>query len=61
MTHRNLAYFCDLLEVPEGYTSFYLDSIGRFQGTTNLQATLGIQNVKLLALEESAQQTAGTG
>ena len=52
VTHRNLAYFCDLLEVPEGYTSFYLDAIARFQATTNLPARLGIQNVKLLALEE---------
>jgi hypothetical protein len=52
VTHRNLAYFCDLLEVPEGYTSFNLDSIARFQATTNLQARLGIQNVKLMALEE---------
>ena len=52
VTQRNLAYFCDLLEVPEGYTSFLLDSIGRFQTTTNLQARLGIQNVKLLVYEE---------
>jgi hypothetical protein len=54
VTERNLPYFCDLLEVPEGYTSFLLDSIGRFQTTTNLQARLDIQNVKLLVYEERA-------
>ncbi|HUJ09659.1 MAG TPA: YfhO family protein [Verrucomicrobiae bacterium] len=44
---RNLAYFHDFLEVPEGYTSFYLDSVARFQNITNRAAKLGIQNVAL--------------
>lgn len=46
---RNLAYFHDSLEVPEGYTSFYLDNIGKFQSITNRAAKLGIQNVALAA------------
>jgi hypothetical protein len=45
--HRNLAYFSDLLEVPEGYTSYYLDSISQFQSITNEQAKTDIQNIKI--------------
>ena len=48
---RNLAYFQDFLEVPEGYTTFTLDSIERFQATTNLLARLAIENIKLVAWE----------
>ena len=51
---RNLAYFHDSLEVPEGYTSFYLDNIGKFQSITNRSAKLGIQNV-MLAADRDAQ------
>jgi hypothetical protein len=46
---RNLAYFHDSLEVPEGYTSFYLDNISEFQSITNRAAKLNIQNVALAA------------
>jgi len=45
---RNLPYFLDYLEVPEGYTSFFLDSVSRFQGITNEAAKIHIQNVRLL-------------
>ena len=44
-TFRNLPYFHEFLEVPEGYTSFYLDSVRRFQTITNQTAKIGIQNV----------------
>jgi hypothetical protein len=54
VTRRNLPYFVDFLEVPEGYTSFYLDSTRQFQNVTNLFAQWAIQNVKLLAVYESS-------
>ncbi len=44
-TVRNLPYFHDFLEVPEGYTSFYLDGVAEFQAITNVEAKIGIQNV----------------
>jgi len=50
----NLAYFHDFLEVPEGYTSFYLDSVRNFQGITNEQAKIALQNIQL-ALERDQQ------
>jgi hypothetical protein len=46
-TFRNLPYFHDYLEVPEGYTSFYLDNIARFQAMTNQAAKIGIQNIQV--------------
>jgi hypothetical protein len=46
-TFRNLPYFHDFLEVPEGYTSFYLDSISKFQGITNEEAKIAIQNIQV--------------
>jgi hypothetical protein len=56
VTPQNLAYFHDFLEVPEGYTSFYLDAVARFQSMTNLQAKLDIQNIKVI-MEKDAQGT----
>ena len=50
-TFRNLPYFHDFLEVPEGYTSFYLDAVARFQGITNEEAKIAIQNIRV-AVEE---------
>ncbi len=52
MTHRNLAYFHDFLEVPEGYTSLYLDNVARFQGITNEEAKIAIQNITYLVKME---------
>ena len=46
-TFRNLPYFHDFLEVPEGYTSFYLDTVREFQSMTNQAATIGIQNIQI--------------
>jgi hypothetical protein len=46
-TFRNLPYFHDFLEVPEGYTGFYLDSVARFHAMTNQTARIGIQNIKV--------------
>ncbi len=46
-TFRNLPYFHDYVEVPEGYTSFYLDNIARFQAMTNQAAKIGIQNIRV--------------
>jgi len=43
--HRNLPYFYDSLEVPEGYTSYPLDTIWQFQNITNEQAKVEIQNI----------------
>jgi hypothetical protein len=43
---RNLPYFYDSLEVPEGYTSYYLDNISQFQGITNEQSKTDIQNIE---------------
>jgi hypothetical protein len=44
-TVRNLPYFHDFLEVPEGYTSLYLDGVSEFQTITNEEAKIAIQNV----------------
>jgi hypothetical protein len=46
-TFRNLPYFHDYLEVPEGYTSFYLENISSFQAITNQAAKIGIQNIRV--------------
>ena len=45
--HRNLPYFYDSLEVPEGYASYTLYSILQFQSVTNEQAKTDIQNIGL--------------
>jgi hypothetical protein len=46
-TFRNLPYFHDFLEVPEGYTGFYVDSVAQFQGITNEEAKIAIQNIRV--------------
>jgi len=48
VARRNQAYFQDLLEVPEGYTSFYLQAISSFQSITNEEAKLYIQNIRVI-------------
>jgi hypothetical protein len=48
VTHRNQAYFHDFLEVPEGYTSFYLDGVAGFQSITNSKAKVDIQNIQVI-------------
>ncbi len=59
--HRNLPYLCDFLEVPEGYTSYYLNSIAQFQSLTNEPAKIAIQNIPLaITLDESQQSVAVT-
>jgi hypothetical protein len=45
-TARNDAFFFDCLEVSEGYTSFYLDSIAKFRSISNVFAKIDIQNIK---------------
>ena len=45
--HRGLPYFYDILEVPEGYTSYFLDSTSQFQSITNEQAKTDIQNIEV--------------
>jgi hypothetical protein len=50
---QNLPYFHDFLEVPEGYTSFYLDTIARFQGLTNEDAKVAIQNITIAAIRDA--------
>ncbi len=60
-TFRNLPYFHDFLEVPEGYTSFYLDSVRRFQTITNQAAKIGIQNVQVtMERDENGKDWLGT-
>jgi len=60
-TFRNLPYFHDFLEVPEGYTSFYLDSISKFQGITNEEAKIGIQNIRVtMERDEQGKDWLGT-
>ncbi len=44
---RNLPYFYDFLETPDGYTSYYLNALRQFQGVTNQPAKLALQNVKM--------------
>ncbi|HUJ09660.1 MAG TPA: hypothetical protein VL171_06500 [Verrucomicrobiae bacterium] len=53
-TFRNLPYFHDFLEVPEGYTGFYVDSVAQFQGITNEEAKIAIQNIRV-TMERDAQ------
>jgi hypothetical protein len=45
---RNLAYFYDSLEVPEGYTSYYLSNISQVQGITNEAAKMGLQSIEMV-------------
>ena len=52
-TFQNLPYFHDFMEVPEGYTSFYLDTVARFQSITNENAKLAIQNIKAVAVRDA--------
>jgi hypothetical protein len=60
-TFRNLPYFHDFLEVPEGYTSFYLDSISKFQGITNEEAKIAIQNIRVtMERDEQGKDWLGT-
>jgi hypothetical protein len=51
-TVPNLPYFHDFLEFPEGYTSLFLDNLRRFQGITNEDAKIAIQNIKILAVRD---------
>jgi membrane protein YfhO len=53
-TFRNLPYFHDFLEVPEGYNSLYLESVARFQSITNEEAKIAIQNITV-TMERDAQ------
>jgi membrane protein YfhO len=52
-TVANLPYFHDFLEVPEGYTSFQLDNVGKFRAITNEEPKIAIQNIKILAVKET--------
>ena len=45
---RNLPYFHDCLEVPDGYTSYYLNSVAQFEGMTNEVPKAAIQNIGLI-------------
>ena len=44
-TFRNLSYFHDFLEVPEGYTGFDPENVAGFQAMTNQAAKIDIQNI----------------
>ena len=46
---RNLPYFHDYLEVPEGYISFSPDNVATFQSITNEPVKAAIQNIKVRA------------
>jgi hypothetical protein len=60
-TFRNLSYFHDFLEVPEGYASFYLDSIAEFQAITNVEAKIAIQNIVVtMDRDETGKDWLGT-
>ncbi len=60
-TFRNLPYFHDFLEVPEGFTSFYLDSVRRFQAITNQAAKIDIQNIRVtMERDENGKDWLGT-
>jgi hypothetical protein len=60
-TFRNLPYFHEFLEVPEGFTSFYLDSVRRFQTITNQAAKIDIQNIKVtMERDENGKDWLGT-
>ena len=50
---QNLPYFHDFLEAPEGYTSFYLDTVAGFQSITNEDAKIAIQNIKIAAIRDA--------
>ncbi len=50
---QNLPYFHDFLEAPDGYTSFYLDTVAGFQSITNEDAKIAIQNIKLAAIRDA--------
>ena len=50
---QNLPYFHDFLEAPVGYTSFYLDTVARFQSITNEDAKIAIQNIKIAAMRDA--------
>ncbi len=52
--HRNFPCFHDFFEAPEGYATFHLDTVARFQNITNRAAKLNIQNVAL-AVERDSQ------
>ena len=43
---QNLPYFYDFLEAPEGYTSYFLDTISQFQSITNEPAKMALQNIE---------------
>ena len=53
-TFRNLPFFHDFLEVPEGYTTLYLAAVDRFQALTNEEAKIAIQNIRV-TMERDAQ------
>jgi hypothetical protein len=60
-TLRNLPYFHDFLEVPEGYTSLYLDGTANFQGITNEEAKIAIQNIVVsMDRDETGKDWLGT-
>jgi hypothetical protein len=60
-TFRNLPYFHDFLEVPEGYTSFYLDGVAEFQAITNVEAKIAIQNIIVtMERDEAGKDWLGT-
>jgi hypothetical protein len=60
-TFRNLPYFHDFLEVPEGYTSFYLDNVAEFQAITNEAAKIAIQNIIIsMDRDENGKDWLGT-
>ena len=50
---QNLPYFHDFLEVPEGYTSFFLDTVAGFQAITNEDAKIALQNIKIAAIRDA--------
>lgn len=57
---RNLPYFYDFLETPEGYTSYYVNGIREFQSITNQQAKIALQNIEL-AITRDPQLGVPTG
>ena len=60
-TFRNLPYFHEFLEVPEGFTSFYLDAVRRFQAITNQAAKIDIQNIRVtMERDENGKDWLGT-
>ncbi|HUI08231.1 MAG TPA: YfhO family protein [Verrucomicrobiae bacterium] len=58
---RNLPCFHDYLEVPEGYISFCPDNVATFQGITNEDAKIAIQNIKVrVEVDEHNRSQFGT-